>query len=312
MFVTFLTARAPRRLARAFTLVELLVVIAIIGVLIALLLPAVQSARESARRMHCANNLKQIGLSIHNYASTHKAFPASDNIQFPDNCNSGSCRGAPMWMTLLPYLEDSAIEGSYDKSTVMGTNTLVGNDDPLSKIVIDLYKCPSVSMWEDLPERRDYYGVRGQDVNRQPRHADGLFVMAQVTKPGKITDGLSHSLAAGEAIHGDRYGKPDIFYNTASGGATPWIWGGNCNRGTAKNPCSGGQRTRRSARSTKFPINSVLDPIGGQYDQVPFGSEHPGGAQFVWADGHVSFIEESIGTDLYQAYGSIAQADQTL
>ena len=286
---------------RGFTLVELLVVIAIIGILVALLLPAIQAAREAARRMKCANNLKQIGLAILNYESARKVYPPSDEV-VAENKNG---RGTPMWMFLLPYFEDGAIEGQFNKKLEGGTNTLIDPTHPLhylTKVPIEIYKCPSVSRWLDLPERRDYFGVRGLDTGQQPIYADGLFLMARGTKVSDITDGTSKTLAAGEAVHGDRYGKPDQYYDTATGGATPWIWGGNC----SGSPCTGGQKTRRTARSTKYPINSVLNPIADEYDQVPFGSEHAGGAQFVWADGHVTFLDDSIGTNFYRAIGSIA------
>jgi prepilin-type processing-associated H-X9-DG protein len=132
--------------------------------------------------------------------------------------------------------------------------------------------------------------------------------MDRGTKVAEVTDGTSNTLAAGEAVHGDRYGRPrELYHDTGVPGPTPWILGGNCSKGfSAAKPCSGGYTTRRSARSTKYPINSVLDPIGSEFDQVPFGSTHPGGAQFVWADGHVNFLSDAIGTNLYQALGSIA------
>ncbi len=283
---------------RGFTLVELLVVIAIIGILVALLLPAIQAAREAARRMKCANHLKQIGLAVLNYESSRKAYPPADIVLSANKTG----RGTPMWMFLLPYFEEGVIESQYDKKLEGGTNTLISNNDPLTKIPIEVYKCPSVSRWLDLPERRDYFGVRGLDTDQQPNYADGLFLMSRHLKVSEVIDGTSKTLAAGEAVHGDRYGKPDQYYDTATGGATPWIWGGNC----SGSPCTGGQRTRRTARSTKYPMNSWLNPIADEYDQVPFGSEHPSGAQFVWADGHVSFLDDSIATNLYRALGSIA------
>ncbi|MCS7305653.1 MAG: DUF1559 domain-containing protein, partial [Thermoguttaceae bacterium] len=99
-----------RPVLHGFTLVELLVVIAIIGILIALLLPAVQAAREAARRAQCSNNLKQIGLALHNYHSAFRCFPAGSVVNVPTACSSGDCRGTSMMVVILPYLEQSAIE----------------------------------------------------------------------------------------------------------------------------------------------------------------------------------------------------------
>ena len=216
-----------------------------------------------------------------------------------------------MWFILLPYFEQGVIENLYNRNTVGGTDTLVNANDPLTKVPIEIYKCPSVSGWEELPERRDYFGVRGLDTGELPIYADGLFLMARGAKVSDVTDGTSNTLAAGEAVHGDRYGRPhDLYHDTGKPGPTPWSLGGNCS-GSGTNPCTSGHRTRRSARSTKYPINSVLKPIADEFDQVPFDSEHAGGAQFVWADGHVTFLDDSIGTRFYQALGSIAGGEVT-
>ena len=107
------TTRHPKF---AFTLVELLVVITIIGILIALLLPAVQAAREAARRMQCSNNLKQIGLALHNYHSLMNAFPAGTVVRLPEGCSQGSCWGTSMFVVIFPYMEQSAIEEQYRPS----------------------------------------------------------------------------------------------------------------------------------------------------------------------------------------------------
>src|SRR5688572_16964546 len=109
-------AKTPvQRQRRAFTLVELLVVIAIIGVLVALLLPAVQSAREAARRMQCANNLRQISLAVHNYHDTHKFLP-------PASTNS-NLSGSSAFAAILPYLEQANAYSQYDFAK--------GNSDPV-------------------------------------------------------------------------------------------------------------------------------------------------------------------------------------
>ncbi len=129
--------RAHRSLGRGgFTLVELLVVIAIIGVLVALLLPAVQSAREAARRMSCGNNLKQIGLALHNYHDSFQVFP-------PGNITDGNCCSVPsqtVWtISILPYIEGLNLQNQYNFNRT--------NEDPVNAFVrtqrVAVYECPS-------------------------------------------------------------------------------------------------------------------------------------------------------------------------
>ena len=132
----YLESHATRAVGRAaFTLVELLVVIAIIGILIALLLPAVQAAREAAReaarRMSCTNNLKQIGLAIHNYADTHKAFPPSDTNKFESIEFIGNPRQRHLhcWRSLiLPFAEQSTLYDTIDWQVYIALSTRAGSE----------------------------------------------------------------------------------------------------------------------------------------------------------------------------------------
>lgn len=134
------TATFPRR--HGFTLVELLVVIAIIGILIALLLPAVQAAREAARRMQCGSNLKQIGIALHNYESAHRVLPPAV-IYWPIlPPNNGSNRGSPghtLLALILPFLEQTAQYDMY-RFDLRNLNTLNRN---AVEPDISIYQCPS-------------------------------------------------------------------------------------------------------------------------------------------------------------------------
>jgi prepilin-type N-terminal cleavage/methylation domain-containing protein len=130
--------RRFKELRRAFTLVELLVVIAIIGILVGLLLPAVQAARDAARRMQCSNNLKQLGLAVHNFESARRQLPTS--LRPPSNvASSGEQSRVAVLTDLLPYLEQTAIFDRYNKAI----NWNQGVNIPLSQTRIPAFICPS-------------------------------------------------------------------------------------------------------------------------------------------------------------------------
>lgn len=215
----------PRKTRAAFTLVELLVVIAIIGVLIALLLPAVQQAREAARRMQCSNNLKQLGLALHNYNDTNDAFPM---VSYVDNTN----RPASWLVRIWPFIEQSA---AYEQCTFNSDWTGIGFDRNwrvTTKLYVEMLRCPSDPMPEYLDQsastaskndgcpaqvqyqRADYVGVGG-GYNMKGGTAshwygfhgmndyNGIFVALdnlnkETVSFQHITDGTSNTLAVGE------------------------------------------------------------------------------------------------------------------
>jgi prepilin-type N-terminal cleavage/methylation domain-containing protein len=295
-----LRSRLPRQ---GFTLVELLVVIAIIGILVALLLPAVQAAREAARRMSCGNNLKQITLACHNYADSRtEHFPMGSG----DNNHHG------LFTLILPYIEQNNI---YEKQTI-GTSGY-GSADRYT--VIDTYICPSWPYEKVYPANANlpdymrgavstYQGCAGA-INStvvggspsQWRKADnafgdypdnGVFRWIDPRPMREITDGLSNSLAFCEFVHRDTKKTNSQYYNLNSpGNVRPWILGDN------------GDRASYSIKVVVYPVNAQLDRDldGIKFNHLPMGSFHPGGMQVSGADGSVHFIGEFIDFDVYQA-----------
>ena len=316
---------------RGFTLVELLVVIAIIGVLVALLLPAVQAAREAARRSQCTNNLKQIGLGILNYESAKGTLPAGSEVKVPDYCDQGECRGIPMFIVIMDHMEAGVIPDRLDQLIAAVADdswawALIAGDET-GDTRIPAYICPSTAEWSDVLPRKDYVGVVGGrgdllarhplaplDI-RQPRvvspqgnvFTNGPFNMGVQISLHQVTDGSSSTLAVGESVSPTRYAYGDEYYDTDEGGPRSWWFGGTCNEDFANNYSQ--HSLGRFLLSTFKAINThVVDPqtAPGETNNACFSSDHPGGAQFVFLDGHASFIQEEIDYDVYQYLSSRA------
>ena len=288
--------RTRRRRETGFTLIELLVVIAIIGVLIALLLPAVQAAREAARRVQCTNNLTQLVLAVQNYASAHEVLPPG----VVDDPGSGPVPDLPIgkhygWITqILPFVEE---RNAYNKLN-FDTGLYAPANDTIRRVTNSVYLCPSNPRGAGVLGQSDYAGCH-HDVEA-PIDDDnhGVFFLNSAIRPDDILDGTSNTIFIGE-------------YRAAGVPALGWASG-----------------TRATLRNTGGPPNGAGGPgvvpfgeVGseGEVDPAPvdpdaplppaslyvgnFGSSHPGGANFAFGDGSVRFIKNTIRPTVFHYLG---------
>jgi prepilin-type N-terminal cleavage/methylation domain-containing protein/prepilin-type processing-associated H-X9-DG protein len=303
-----------RRRRVAFTLVELLVVIAIIGILIALLLPAVQAAREAARRMQCTNNMKQIGLALHNYHGAVGCLPYG----------SGSCcsRSQPeakggIWCTMiLPYLEMQPLYNQIDFK-------IHHQDLPAAVVetVINNYACPSDSDGTDAILGNRY-------SNDNPAKAMGLWYPGSMgptcpdscpfcpdtsTKPGNwCCQGYNFGTSAGAGYPvGNTVGMFGRYHNRIRfADVTDGLSNTFCNGETLPKQCSFicAFCVNFNIAPTTIPLNTFetneAAPNTLWYRVCGFKSKHPGGANFLMGDGSVHFVSESIDFRIYNELGT--------
>lgn len=267
-----------KRCRRAFTLVELLVVIAIIGILIALLLPAVQAAREAARRMQCSNNLKQLGLAMHNYQSALGSFPPG----FMAVNHAGTVSGGWAWgVFLMPFIEQSPLKDTlsttkYTLSQVIADPILL----PMLQTHLDSFTCPSSPM-EPLREFQgggqmvatsNYTCCRGffnySGLTHLQKQNNGTLFAQSAIKFRDVTDGTSNTIALGERT------VLDVHLSDPSKWPS-WCGPGGLGIGSTVS-------------------SSVAAPLNHATDMHSFSSHHPGGANFCFVDGSVHFLSETI------------------
>lgn len=287
----------------AFTLVELLVVIAIIGVLVGLLLPAVQAAREVARRMQCSNNLKQIGLALHSYHDAHRTLPPGwMQVSTPDVDGGFGERWA--WKVfILPHLEQPAV---YDSLNVNdGRQPIPLADDPRAQTVISLYLCPSDPGGhynQSYPDpngnfypKSNYPGVhgRGEEVNIAVNGGNGVFSKASRIRFADITDGLSQTFAVGERDARSR--GQGIFGALGDPFRHAAVWIRAMPRPGSITPTT---QHGRSVTGVCTDLAGSTRLLNGPSSRA-FGSAHVDGANFLLADGSVRFVSKSIDPVTY-------------
>jgi prepilin-type processing-associated H-X9-DG protein len=295
------TRTKRRRLA--FTLIELLVVIGIVALLIGLLLPAVQAARESARRAQCINNLRQLGIALHNYEGTDRALPPG----YVSNFDAGGNDTGPGWgwaAMLLPQMEQKPLFDAVNFALAIEAPANLTSRLP----VIGAYLCPSDSVqpawWamvrdaSGVPTRRicqvapsNYVGMFG--TSDPGIDGDGLFFRDGRIGLRDITDGTAQTIAIGERSH-------SLGEATWVGSVTDAVLFPTDNDGVGyPRPESGPGMILGHAGGRLRPG----DP-NGEVNQ--FYSRHPGGVDFLFADGHVSFLKTTMASKTFKALATRA------
>jgi prepilin-type N-terminal cleavage/methylation domain-containing protein/prepilin-type processing-associated H-X9-DG protein len=315
-----------------FTLVELLVVIAIIGVLVALLLPAVQAAREAARRTQCVNHLKQIGLAVLNYESIHKSLPTG-NLHVPSGGQGMTWSGY-----ILPFVEQQTLYdrlgfGEHDQFAVPppgapGVYDSYATNVPACETFMNGWRCPSAS----IPQQMYYVSKSTQWLwvvfNRVPatyigcasgvrieqeadasqpathshlRRSDGVIFNGSYTRLKTITDGTTHTLLVGEALPENHEWRPG--QAEPPGTKDHWYIGGDDLDTDLGNDMS------EVVGSTGIPINT---PKGQPGYELSFSSAHAGGANVVLCDGSVRYVAEEIDPQTWSNLGNRADGNVML
>lgn len=297
---------------RGFTLIELLVVIAIIGILIALLLPAVQQAREAARRTSCKNNLKQVGIALHNYHDVHGVFPPGwVGVEDGLHAAHDGDNGAGWALQILPFIDQKNLWDQFDSRHSIAEE----ENESILRVTLPTFLCPSDPQPRifhvdaddhehghiqgitqggheheegemDLPTA-SYVGVFGtEELHICEEHAEdhtqcvgnGVFFHNSSVAISDIVDGTSSTMAVGE-----RRSNRDLeWYST-------WV-------GVPPGGVEAFQRVLGSADHTPNHPDAHFDD---------FSSRHIGGSQFVFADGHVRFIGDGIDPRVYAAIATI-------
>ena len=312
---------------RGFTLVELLVVIAIIGILVGLLLPAVQSARESARRMQCQNNLKQLGLALHNHESARKNIPP-----LGDYLTAGNSVYWSVQVRLLPFLEQANLHSLVDFTRP------ISQQPGVARMRMAHLICPSEINDREKPDSPTFthyplnYGANAGvwHIAQPPNdRGSGVFLINRPTRLAELTDGLSNTLGMAEVKAFTAYlrdgGNPSTSTPVPSSPSDVSAFGGEFKADSGHTEWVDA-RTHQTGFTTTFVPNTKVPHIDGgktydidfnsmregrsttlpTYAVVTSRSYHAGGVNVLLMDGSVRYIASTIELDVWRALGSRA------
>lgn len=291
----------PSGRPRGFTLVELLVAIAILGLLVALLLPAVQAARESARRTSCVNNLKQIGLAMLQFDDRNKQLPSAEMLK--PGTSKGN--GGSAFIPLLPYLEEQSLFEQFDPQQ----NVTATVNSQVVATPLNVFRCPSmVANYGDPPDGWSSYSVcTGSGYTHfaamtSPNYHNGAIVDATRAKTKLVSiaklsalDGTSRTFVAGDMDWGlsnikAMEGNPQM---RETGGSTFW-----------------GQGYPTQSQGCTIGVFNADRIYTRFHELMTFRSDHPGGVNMVMVDGSVHFINEAADPDVLNYLANRADGKQ--
>ncbi len=303
----------------AFTLVELLVVIAVIAILIALLIPAVQAVRETARRAHCANNVRQLTLAVMQFEEIRKRFPPG----FQLTGNNGDNGGA-MWSAfILPHLEQTPLYNTIDVKNGPWWDGTPGGDAMATRLPV--FQCPTADLdivQFDYTSNLDripcsYLGCcsglndsesgdlpwAGMNEYGDYAESDGIFYQNSKTRHSEIKDGLSNTFLLGESL-------PDQYFVDIDHAGNPqkvdhWYIGSRELHSYEIYATSLSAEVSECLGSTKCRINAlkIVDADINE-KELSFGSAHRVGVNMAFADGHIEYVIETIDPKIWSALGS--------